>query len=222
MEIPKAFVELLNLNDWTLGEWLPRESKEGHPCRFVRVNDTRGRLVFIARPYRFKKPINLDHLKMTAIKEIHQRFGKYPKISQAELLDYINSFEEIYTQLLEEAQKEHNVRMTLQRVTRTLSGRNFDPETLEFDLDKSLPSDLATVELQKQLADYRENPRQEEEYCYRSIGELELSVRAYNLIKGQGIRTVGELRHVKAIFYKTKGVGRITRDELEDHNLLKT
>ena len=207
-------MDLLNLNDRTLGEWFTTDRENSHPCRFVKVNDTRGKLVYVARPYRMKNLIDREQIKMAAIKKLHGELGKLWKLSQQELVYLINSFEKIHEQLIADELSEHSIHVTLQRVSRTLTGRNFDLETLEFDLEKT--PDPAAIKLQKQLAEYRSNPEKDDFSC-RSIEELELSVRAYNQLKDHDIQTFGELVHLQEIICKgrkLRGLGRKTQLEI--------
>jgi DNA-directed RNA polymerase alpha subunit len=59
-----------------------------------------------------------------------------------------------------------------------------------------------------------------ENYLDRPIAEVELSVRANNLMRYMGIETIGDLmQHTKTSLLKTKNLGRRTLSEIE--NVLK-
>lgn len=225
MEVTQTFKKLLENRDYDSGNWLDREEKEGTlPCKFTEVSTNRGRLVYVGNASQVHNPINYDEVKKEAVKKLYGQISPklwklfpkmsiMPKLSHDELMYLINSYEEIREKLIEEKHSEYNTRGIFRRIQKTLAGRNFNPETLEFDLEKQDEPDPAIEEVQKQLAKYRSNPSPNDHQT--SIQFVELSTRAYNRLKDYDIRTIEELAHVKTSLYQTKGVGFVLKNELE-------
>lgn len=217
MTISKAFKELLENNDRNRGQWLPKSENDRnyYPLKFIEIGPNRGRVVYIQPLQIIRNPIDKDKIKQEAIKQLSAELPE--QISRKEVPAYIDVYEGIVDRLMIQEDAEHIVRRTFCRLWEALAHRHFDPETLEFDIEKWLPRDLASVELRQKLEEYRRNPNSSALHSL-STEEIEFSVRAYNLIKEQGIQTFGELLHVKDFLRrgKVRGVGRKMQKEIEE------
>lgn len=120
-------------------------------------------------------------------------------------------------------------------VERTRVGRrtDFDKLTLEIWTDSSISpvealghsSKVLTRHLNK-LLNFEEEPEEEliekeeeekiNEHLFRSVDELELSVRSYNCLKNANIRTIGELvQKTDAEMLKTRNFGKKSLNEIK-------
>jgi len=120
-------------------------------------------------------------------------------------------------------------------VERTRVGRrtDFDKLTLEIWTDSSVSPVEALGQAAKVLArhlnnliNFEEEPEEEiieleeeekiNEHLFRSVDELELSVRSYNCLKNANIRTIGELvQKTDAEMLKTRNFGKKSLNEIK-------
>ncbi len=222
MEVPQVFEAMFQQGDEKQGEWLKRPPNRDEtgiiPVKFLKISEGRGKLVYVSRYCGFRNPINHEQIKKRAIKGLHNKlFSSLWKLSQEELLYLVNSYEEICTTLINNENRECKTRAAFKRVLKTLSGRHFDPNTLEFDLEKKEPRNLPPTHIQERLKEYRLNPEKSGHLSRSAQDELELSVRAYNLLNEHDIQTFGELVHVREFLRagKLEGLGRKTQLELQ-------
>ena len=220
MEVSKAFKKLFKQGDFNKGDWF--RFNEGHPCKYVAVNSTRGKLVYVSRPTRIRNTRDHQQIKKEAVRKLHDSLSTpFSGISLEDLSHLVDFYEKIYDKLLKMEEEQHLIKQAFRRMSQRLSGRNFNPETLEFDLKLNKPdfqNDPAVAELRRRQEEYRAIPNLQESQLWmnRSTDELVVSTWLYKKLRAFEIWTIGELVHVKESFYQIPGVGRKRKEELEE------
>ncbi len=227
MEITQSFRDLLDHNNRNLGEPLIDDKMNTRigttVVRFVQVSENRGKLVYV-QTFSDRGQPDQNRIKEMAIKKICEEPPSELRWLLPGTYHYfhciVNAYEKTRDTLIETEHKQDVERATFRRVLKTLSGRRFNPYSLEFDIQKK-PRDtsrnLASLRLKEKLQEYRLQP-EKSGLLSCSTEELELSVRTYNLLKKYDIQTVGELVYTRDFFLKGKlgGVGHVTEKELQE------
>ncbi len=133
----------------------------------------------------------------------------------------ISEYSKFYAQVKKKVESEHIVRLTTRNIRGYFAGRRFDPETLEFDLEKT-KAESYYDRVKKRFDDYRrKNEEKLRRTCERNqrkpnanmpVDNLEISVMPYNTVHNEEIRTLAELASYPVELF---GNGKI-KDEISE------